>query len=60
MATIEEALAEARKLLTDPRIHGVSVRDNRIVVYAEQGAHVPSTIMGYDVEVIYTEPFGAL
>lgn len=60
MATIQEAFIEAQKLLADPKIHGVSIKDNRIVVYAEEGAYVPKTILGYEVEVVKTEKFGAL
>lgn len=60
MATIYEAFREAQKLLRDPKIHGVSLKGDRIVVYAEPGAYVPATILGYDVEVVRTKPFGAL
>ena len=60
MATIYEAFREAQKLLRDPKVHGVTMKGNKIVVYAEPRAYVPATILGYEVEVVRTKPFGAL
>jgi len=60
MATIFEALAEARKLLKKPGVLGVSSRDNRIVIYAEEGTIVPTSILGFPVEVIYSKKFEVL
>ena len=55
MPTIYEALELAqRTLLGKPGIYGISVKDNRIVVYAEHGTFVPSEILGFPVEVVYT------
>jgi len=60
MADIELAFAEAKKLLGRPGIHGVSKRENRIIIYADKGASVPAMISGIPVEVIYTERFRIL
>jgi hypothetical protein len=60
VATIQEALAEAQRLLAKPRIHGISIRNNRIIVYAEQGVSVPTSILGFPVEVVYTKKFEVL
>lgn len=58
MATILEALAEAKRvLLGQPGITGVSYKGNRIIVYAAQGTSVPSSFLGYEVEVVYTGSF---
>jgi hypothetical protein len=55
---IEEALAQARvELLGKPGIHGISSRNNQILVYAESSEGIPTTILGYPVTVIITKRF---
>lgn len=60
MADIELAFAEANKLLSKPGIHGISKRQDRIVVYAEEGTSVPTQILGVPIEVVYTRQFRIL
>jgi hypothetical protein len=58
---IEEALAQARvELLGKPGIVGISHTADRIIVYAEEGTTVPTSIMGVPVEIIYTKRFKIL
>jgi len=56
MATVAEALAEAQRLLLGkPGILGISARGDRIIVYAEEGVAVPTSILGVPIEIIYTK-----
>jgi hypothetical protein len=58
MATIGEALAEARRTLTGlPNVVGISSKADRIIVYATSPENIPTTILGFPVEVIITPPF---
>jgi len=61
MATVAEALAEAQRLLLGkPGILGISARADRIIVYAEEGTAVPTSILGVPIEIIYSKRFEVL
>lgn len=59
MSIIEALEFAIREFLVLPGIHGISRRGNTIVIYCEQGASVPISIMGYPVEIVYTSRLGA-
>lgn len=61
MSTILEAYEEAKRiLLGKPGIYGISYSDNRIIVYAVSPIGIPTSILGFPVEVIITRRFEVL
>jgi len=61
MATIIEALNEARRILSArPNVVGISYRADRIIVYATSTEGIPTTILGFPVEIIITGRFEVL
>ena len=58
MATILEAFNEARRILAGrPNVQGISYTSDRIIVYASSAEGIPTSILGFPVEIIITGPF---
>jgi hypothetical protein len=60
IVTILEAFLEAKRILTGPNIVGVSYSRDRIIVYATSREGIPTTILGFPVDIIITQPFRQL